>query len=409
MSSRAPAKRAIALDELMRKAAEMSGRPIESIRAVRAPYRFCPIGAHLDHQDGEVTGFALDRALYIAYAPNETGCVRLRSLDLPGEVAFDVTRVPEKAAGDWGDYPRGAAAATAARCELRHGITGIVAGEMRPGGVSTSAALGVACLLALQDANGNALSREDNVELDQAIENGYLGLQNGILDQSVILYAKRGSLLHLDCRSRQVALHPRPDRTAPFALLAVFSGVEHALVATGYNRRVEECRRAAGKLLSAAGMLVPTVARLRDVPAAVFERHVDSLDDTERRRVTHYVEEMGRVRDGVAAWRAGDLSRFGAIVTGTGLSSIHNYECGSPELIRLFEILARRNGVYGARFSGAGFRGYCTALLDPSRTDEVAEDVRDAYLRDFPHHAAAFHVHVCDQADGAGFVAAGQR
>src|SRR5438067_7986110 len=72
-------------------------------RVVRAPYRICPLGAHIDHQLGRVTAMAIDRAVHFAYAPTHAPEVRLRSLAFEGEVRFDLSNVPPKCAGDWGN------------------------------------------------------------------------------------------------------------------------------------------------------------------------------------------------------------------------------------------------------------------------------------------------------------------
>ena len=74
-------------------------------------------------------------------------------------------------------------------------------------------------------------------------------------------------------------------------------------------------------------------------------------------RARHFFSESKRVRMGVDAWRRGDLETFGRLMAESGRSSIENYECGSRPLIDLYNILIHTEGVYGARFSGAGFRG----------------------------------------------------
>lgn len=378
-----------------------TGVEVASVRVVRAPYRFCPIGAHVDHQDGEVTGIALDRALHLAFVPSSDGRVTLTSETFEGDVRFSVGAIPDARPGDWGNYPRGAARALERRTALTRGMTGRIGGQMHPGGVSTSAALGVACLLALESANGLEMDATDNVELDRWVENEYLGLSNGILDQSVILRAREGSLVHLDCRTGQWALHAAPPALGSPALLAVFSGVRTALVDTGYNSRVAECRSAARLLLERGGITVPERPVLRDVPSHVAAEHLEALPGIERRRATHYFSEIDRVRRGLDAWREGDLPRFGEIVTATGRSSIDAYECGCPELVRLVELLLAQPGTYGARFSGAGFRGYAMAIVDPARAESIADVVRARYLDVFPEHAASFHTHTCRWADGA--------
>jgi len=129
---------------------------------------------------------------------------------------------------------------------------------------------------------------------------------------------------------------------------------------------------------------------LRDVPLELFTQHGHLLEPPLRRRAAHFCGELERVRRGVAAWRAGDLAAFGALMAASGWSSINNYECGAPELVALYEVLVGSDGVYGARFSGAGFRGFCLALVDPERAGAIAARVRTAYLARFPQHVAAF-------------------
>jgi galactokinase len=186
----------------------------------------------------------------------------------------------------------------------------------------------------------------------------------------------------------------------PFSLLIAFSGLRQALVTTDYNRRVEECREAARLLLAAAGRSVPEPV-LGRITAAEHKAHRTCLDGPLARRAAHFFSEVERVEQGIAAWRAGDLARFGALVTASGESSIANYECGCEPLIALHRLLVVAPGVYGARFSGAGFRGCCVALVDPQAAAEVSARVRSAYGRRFPELAARAPVLVCASDDGA--------
>ena len=124
---------------------------------------------------------------------------------------------------------------------------------MNEGGLSSSAAIGVAYLLAYEYANELSLSPADNIRLDQAIENGYLGLKNGILDQSAILLSQKGFLTVIDCASATYELIPRSSAMPDFDILIAQSGLREALISTGYNTRVDECARAARILLDAVG------------------------------------------------------------------------------------------------------------------------------------------------------------
>jgi len=162
--------------------------------------------------------------------------------------------------GAWGNYARGAVLALQKRgYNLTQGIVGFLEGSkgFEGCGVSSSAAVGVAFLLALEHANGLVISPEENIELDWLIENGYLGLCNGVLDQSAILLSKRNCLTAIHCSSRkhELVYPPWYDRTEEhYKILLAFSGLQHALSSKpGYNLRVAECQEAARILLRAAG------------------------------------------------------------------------------------------------------------------------------------------------------------
>lgn len=392
------------LDQLRQTVSRRYGARPSEVRIVRAPYRICPLGAHIDHQQGTVTALALDRAVHVAYVPI-AGQVRLSSLDFPGEVAFPLHEVPPRQDGDWGNYVRGAVAALQPRYPLRYGLQGVTAGRLDGGGLSSSAAIGVALLLALEQANALAVSARENIALDAAIENGYLGLRNGILDQAAILLSRRDHLTYLDCRTQEHELVPAAKRLAPWSVLVAFSGLKQALVGTDYNRRVAECRAAAAQLLQACGRpgIEPV---LRNVAPAEYAAHAAELDGPLARRAAHFFAEMQRVQEGLACWRRGDLAGFGRLVSASGDSSIRNYECGCPPLVDLYQILLATDGVYGARFSGAGFRGCCVALVAAGAADQAADAVLARYRARQPQLADAAAAFVCHSDDGASLLPA---
>ena len=142
---------------------------------------------------------------------------------------------------------------------------------------------------------------------------------------------------------------------------------------------------------------------LRDVPRSVFEQYGHLLPEPWRMRAQHYYTEQERVEQGVAAWRMGDLDTFGRLSFESGYSSIHTWETGSEELKTLYEIMRRTDGIYGGRFSGAGFKGCCMALIDPAFSEKVTEQVTREYLKAFPALKEKYSFHLCESADGASF------
>ena len=110
------------------------------------------------------------------------------------------------------------------------------------------------------------------------------------------------------------------------------------------------------------------------------------------------------MRQGVTAWETGNLKLFGKLCFDSCESSIHNYECGSPELIAIYDIMRTLPGVYGGRFSGAGFKGACIALVDPTEKENIARELTTRYLAQFPEYERTFQINWVQPDDGARFV-----
>jgi galactokinase len=263
------------------------------------------------------------------------------------------------------------------------------------GGLSSSAAVGVAYLLALEATNGLLISPEDNIQLDRYIENEYLGLKNGILDQSVILMSDWDHLTFLDCQSVEFARYPTSASGRQFEVVVVHSGLNKPLSGTGYNKRVDECQQAARLLLQWADEPLPETPRLRLVPEEVYASLGDRLPAPLDRRARHFFTELQRVREGIAAWQKGDLETMGHLINESGASSIHDYECGCPHLITLYDILKQCPGVYGTRFSGGGFRGSCIGLIDPAARQEIKDSLDAQYPIAHPDVAGSYSIHFC--------------
>ena len=315
---------------------------------------------------------------------------------------FTVSHVPPRQ-GDWGDYLRGAVRSLASRYELKRSVTGLFEGSMPVGGLSSSAALIISFLTALCRANDLVISPRELIAAAQEAETDYVGVQVGILDQSCEVYARRGKLLFLDTRDETYDLIPKPRKMPPFEIAVFFSGIERSLAGSAFNMRVDELKAAAYALKGWSGMEYGSFAdtRLRDVPVEVYREYRDRLPANWRKRADHYYTEFDRVRHGVEAWRAGDLNRFGELVFESGASSINQYETGSDELKRIYDLMRGTPGVYGGRFSGAGFKGCCMALTDPAARDEIAARITAGYVKTFPHLKEKFSVHFCQTADGA--------
>ena len=365
------------------------------------PYRVCPIGAHSDHQYGKITGFAIDKGIHIAYSPKQNGVIELTSMQFEKRAQWHVSSVPDKA-DDWADYLRGATLMLANKYPIKVGLCGVIEGTLPIGGLSSSAAVTIAFLSALCKVNGIHLSELEMILMAQRAENKYVGVSCGKLDQSCEVFSKKNKLLYLDTKDDSYELIPTHPDMKPYRIAIFFSGVERTLVGSKFNMRVDECRSAAYALKAFCGMEYGKYpdTYLRDVPYEIYLEYRDRLPEPWRKRAEHWYTEFKRVEAGAEAWRRGDIEEFGRLSFESGRSSICNYETGSPELKELYEIMLKTDGIYGGRFSGAGFKGCCMALIDPAFEESITRGVTEAYLNTFPNLRGKFSVHMCDSADG---------
>jgi len=366
------------------------------------PYRICPIGAHSDHQHGKITGLAIDKGIHIAYRPKKNGVIELSSLQFDKRAQFHVSGVPKEKENDWADYLRGATIALGKRYPLQTGLSGVIEGSLPIGGLSSSAAVIIAFLGALATVNGLTLSDSELIHTALDAENKYVGVSCGKLDQSCEVYSKKNHLLYLDTLDDSYELIPTHPAMPDYRIAIFFSGIERTLAGSKFNMRVDECRSAAYALMAYAGMDYGKFSEtfLRDVPKEVYLQYRDRLPDNFRLRAEHWYTEFDRVVAGAEAWRRGDLVEFGRLSFESGKSSIENWQTGSDELKALYQIMKETEGIYGGRFSGAGFKGCCMALIDPAFEESITERVSREYLKQFPALEGKYSVHICKSADG---------
>lgn len=367
------------------------------------PYRICPLGAHSDHNLGKITGFAIDKGIYIAYGPKENGVIEMRSLQFDDKRAqWHVTETPTEKQNDWADHLRGATIALNARYPLRRGLCGVIDGELPIGGLSSSAAVIITFLSALSAINHISLTEKELIAIALEAENKYVGVSCGRLDQSCEVYCKKNHLLYMDLQDDSIELIPENPAMKPYKIAIFFSGLERSLAASKFNMRVDEARSAAYALKAFAGLEYGKFSEtnLRDVPVSVYHAYKDRLPENWRRRAEHWYTEFARVEAGAEAWRRGDIEAFGKLSFESGRSSIESWETGSAELIKLYEIMTKTDGIYGGRFSGAGFKGCCMALIDPAFEASILAKMEKEYLAAFPHLRGKYSAHICVSADG---------
>lgn len=349
-------------------------------RFVISPYRFNPLGAHVDHQGGQVLARTLDQYTILCFWPVEECQVTLHTtLDstVPDGVTFRFGELG--GSSSWEQMARATVAALADHAPLVRGIEALVHGTLISGGLSSSASVILAYLKALAEVNHIELDARLLVELCRRVENDYRGLNNGIQDQMSIAFARKNSISRLDMNEVSSRTIADPSNIGQSQFLLLFSGISRDLTGSNFNTRVAECQAAADALNPGARHLGEVPEQLRTTDA------LNQLPSTLAKRARHVYSETARVDRGAGAWETGDLIEFGRLMNESCQSSIECYESGSEWLICLQEIALETKGVLGSRFSGGGYGGCLVMLVAFEALDRVGKHVLERYLDRYPN------------------------
>ncbi|WP_116245477.1 galactokinase [Nocardiopsis sp. FIRDI 009] len=336
-----------------------------------APGRINLIGEHTDYNDGYVLPIALSQALTAAAARRTDGRVRFRSLQSPE--GFD-GRLADLAPGStpaWVAYPAGALWAAAEAGTRVDGLDLLVDSTIPAGaGLSSSAALVCATLLAATGLHGSATPLEKVARLAQRAENTFVGMPCGIMDQAASLLSVEGHALFLDTRTLVAEPVPFAPREHGLALLVIDTRAPHRLVESAYADRRRSCEEAARAL---------GVAALRDVTESGLGSALAALPEgAVRHRVRHVVTENARVLAAADLLRAGDVRSVGPLLTASHASLRDDYEVSVPEVDAAVDA-ALAAGALGARITGGGFGGCVIALVEADGRETCSAAVRTAY------------------------------
>ncbi|HID11762.1 MAG TPA: galactokinase [Candidatus Latescibacteria bacterium] len=375
-------------DELVRAFERAFGDPQGAI-CFRAPGRVNLIGEHTDYNDGFVLPVGVDRYVYFLVRRREDKLARIYSLNFAEMKEFEVDRLPGRE-GTWGDYIQGIIGEFWARGDELEGFEGVIYGDIPIGaGLGSSAALEVAVAYGMSRIFEIDISDLELVKLCQRAENDFVGANCGIMDQYVSFHAKRGKALFLDTRALTHQLIDLP--LEELGLLVVDTGVKHSLASSEYNKRRKECEESVRLL----GLHIEGLRALRDLTPQLLDRYEKVLPDRLQRRVRHVLEENLRVEQTVQALKQGDMARVGRLLFASHESLRDLYEVSSPELDFLVD-LAQREGIIGARMTGAGFGGATIHLLLKGDIPDYRELVRREFEGKFGREPQIFEIQTSD-------------
>jgi len=338
----------------------------------RAPGRVNIIGEHTDYNGGYVLPMALECDTLLLARRNESDTLYLHAANLNSDATVDIARPARNPETPWADYVAGVVHEAGIAGLHIPGAEVLIIGDVPLGcGLSSSASLEMAALALFEAMSGNILSDRAAAELGQRVENRFLGLQSGIMDQFASRAAQAGHALFLDCRS--LDCRGVPARLEGAAFLIIDTGVRRGLTESKYNERVEQCAEAVHILGGGAG------GTLRAYSAADIARAAEEMPEVIHRRARHVVTENARTLDACIALEQGDAAALGRLMTQSHQSLRDDYEVSCAELDVLVELLNAQAGCYGARLTGAGFGGCVIALVDQADSSRLAESVMREY------------------------------
>ncbi len=342
--------------------------------AARAPGRLEILGNHTDYNEGFVLSCAVEQSTFFALVPVEGTVCKVVDFRSGDQMSFDLGEPDAPPARDGSKYIKGMVLELMKRGMKCSGFNAAIESTVPlSAGMSSSAALEVAAGFALMKAFDFSLSPADTARAGQGVENIYLGLKSGLLDQFSSIFGKKNAMILSDFRSVEVL------RTVSlpegYSIVVINSMKKHNLVDSEYNVRRQDCEEAAQIMTQ----IVPDSKTLRDITWQQLNCARDRMSDRVFRRALHVVGECTRVIEGVRLLEKGDVSGFGKLWFESHESSKVNFENSTPELDYLVELAKSVPGCLGARLSGGGFGGITVHLVKSEAALEYAERVTAAY------------------------------
>ncbi len=355
---------------------EMFDRSPSEATAYYAPGRVNLIGEHTDYNGGYVLPAAIDYGTVALASRRDDGVVRFVSTSRQVKVAVHVDEIRSDPANDWANYPLGVVYKLRKAGVEVGGVDMLIDGDIPGGGLSSSASLELATAVALLGVWDQTMDRVDLVKLCQRVENEFVGVNSGIMDQYAVGMGKAGHAVFLDCGKVQHRYVPL--RLPGYRIVISNTKKPRHLVDSKYNERRAQCEQAVRMLKS----VLPNIECLADVSIDEFEAHSGVIDDlVVRSRAEHIIYENARVLSAVTALEAGDLDEFGRLMAESHNSLRDLYEVTGIELDSLVEEALKVEGVVGSRMTGAGFGGCTVSIVKQDQIEEFARRVAEGYTK----------------------------
>ena len=343
-----------------------------------APGRLEILGTHTDYNEGFVLSCAVDQRTTALMRKTSGNMAVIYDERADSYARIDLNDLALPITPKWAGYPAGVVSELKKRNFAVGGFEAVISSTVPlSAGMSSSAAFETAVLFALQKLYGLDIPPADSARIGQGVENNFLGLKTGLLDQFSSIFGVENAFILSDFRSVEVLKSVTMQPGA--SILVVNSMEKHNLVDSEYNTRRAACESAAAKLAERHD----GVKTLRDVSMELLDSEKNILTDEEFRRAKHVVGECTRVMQAVDLLAQNNVAGFGQLWWESHESSRINFENSTPALDKLIEISRTLPGALGARLSGGGFGGISIHL------------VQDRYLEEYQKQISALYKEYC--------------
>ena len=359
----------------------------------QAPGRINIIGEHTDYNDGFVLPAAIDLVIKQNLKTNGTDFkVNLISTNYGETFQFDL-RDFKKVPSGWQNYLMGVASEVQKKGKKLTGFDCEFGGNIPlGGGVSSSSALQVSFLYALNEAFDLNFSKIEMAKITQLADHNFIGMMGGIMDQFSILHGKKNHVMLLDCRSLEYEYFPL--ELGDYQVLLLNTNVSHSLADSEYNTRRSECELGV-KILQKSGL---KISKLRDVLPEQILAAKDIFPSNVYDRCTHVVQEDQRTLEATKALNNGNIKRLGELMYGSHASLTDLYKVSCPELDFLVDKSKIKDYVLGSRMMGGGFGGCTISIVEKVRVNEFIDFSAKAYQEKFGKDLSPLEVKVGDGA-----------
>ncbi|MBN2643344.1 MAG: galactokinase [Victivallales bacterium] len=339
-----------------------------------APGRLEILGNHTDYNEGITLSAAVSQTTIFAIAPVEGRICRMKDFRDGSEKQFNLDEIDAPAPKDWSNYIKGVIVELRKRNIQIGAFDGAILSDIPlSAGMSSSAALEVSAGFAFAEAFGIDLPKAEWAKIGQGVENNYMGLNSGLLDQFSSIFGQEDGLIYSDFRTNEVVRNVSLPHG--YMIVVANSMVKHNLVDSAYNARRVSCENVVKKLQQ----VDPSIKALRDVSMDMLKANKALLDHQDYLKALHVVGECERVVAGAKMLENNDIEAFGKLLFESHESSKVNFDNSCPELDCLCELATSIPGCLGARLSGGGFGGISIHLVEASYADEYCERLKTAY------------------------------